>query len=97
MLTTTTHQRHNLIMEILLCGLAVYKAIQLIDSLLPKEPMPWVKLLASIVLGYVSTLIVDTSNIALSGFAVAAVAGAVHSLLRLTTLVGDMAQRKSMR
>lgn len=59
--------------------------------------MPWVKLLFSVALGYGSALIVGVDNIAVSGFTVAAVAGAVHSLLRLVTLVGDMAQRKSMR
>ena len=39
-------------MLLLLCSLAVYKIVQTIDALLPKEPMPWVKLLASIALGY---------------------------------------------
>lgn len=84
-------------MDILFCGLAVYKAVQLTDALLPKEPMPWVKLLFAVALGYGVSVVVGVIDIAVSGFVVAAVAGVVHSLLRLMTLVGDMAQRKSMR
>lgn len=84
-------------MELLIAGLAVYKTIQLIDSLLPKEPMPWVKLIASIILSYGAALLIGMEDIALSGLAVSTVAGAVHSALRLATLSGDMAHRKSLR
>ena len=84
-------------MLLLICSLAVYKTVQTIDALLPKEPMPWVRLLASIALGYGSALICDLDNLTISGLAVAAVAGGVHTLLRLLTLAGDLAQRKSLR
>lgn len=84
-------------MDILFCALAVYKITQLVDSLLPKEPMPWVTILFSIVLGYAAAVIVGTDHLEISGLVVAAVAGSVHALLRLVTLVGDMAQHKSMR
>lgn len=84
-------------MSIVLCALAVYKLTQLVDALLPKEPMPWVKLIFSVAAGYGASVIAGTGNYAISGFAVAAVAGGIHSLLRLVTLVGDMSQRKSMR
>jgi hypothetical protein len=84
-------------MDLILGGLAVYKLVQVIDSLLPKEPMPWVKLLVSVAFGYCAALLLGTSNIAISGLSIAAVAGATHSLLRLTTLAGDYAQRKSLR
>ena len=84
-------------MDLLIAGFAVYKTIQLIDSLLPKEPMPWVKLIASIVLSYGAALLIGLDDIALSGLAVATVAGATHSALRLATLSGDMAHRKSLR
>lgn len=84
-------------MTFILCCLAVYKLIQLIDSLLPKEPMPWVKLLASVTLGHVAALVGGLNYIYLSGLAIATVAGGVHSLLRLITLAGDSAQRKNLR
>ena len=84
-------------MELIVAGLAVYKLIQFADSLLPKEPMPWVRLTASIGAGYGAAAVVGLENIAVSGLSVATVAGATHALLRLATLVGDMAQRKSIR
>lgn len=84
-------------MLLIVAGIAVYKFVQLVDSLLPKEPMPWVKLLASICCGYAAAVIVGMEDIALAGLAVATVAGATHTLLRLLTLAGDYAQRKSIR
>ncbi|CAB4154248.1 hypothetical protein UFOVP629_19 [uncultured Caudovirales phage] len=84
-------------MLFLICSLAVYKAVQTIDALLPKEPMPWVKLLASIALGYAASAICRLDNLTISGLAVTAVAGGVHTLLRLLTLAGDLAQRKNLR
>lgn len=71
--------------------------VQLVDSLLPKEPMPWVKLLASTGFGYVAALVGGLDYLYLSGLSVAAVAGGIHSLLRLITLAGDAAQRKNLR
>lgn len=84
-------------MEFFISALAVYKLTQLVDALLPREPMPWVKLLFSVALGYAASVIVGTGNYAISGLAIAAVAGATHSVLRLVTLVGDMSQRRNTR
>lgn len=84
-------------MELLIAGLAVYKFVQLVDSLLPKEPMPWVKLVASIAVSYGAAAVAGLDDLWVSGLSVATVAGATHALLRLVTLVGDMAQRKSLR
>jgi hypothetical protein len=84
-------------MLLLVCALAVYKFTQFADSLLPREPMPWIKLLFSIAMGYVTAAIVGLDNLEISGLSVAAVAGGIHSLLRLLTLTGDYAQRKSLR
>lgn len=84
-------------MNLLIAGLAVYKLIQFADSLLPKEPMPWVRLTASIGAGYGAAAVAGLDSIWISGLAVSTVAGAAHALLRLATLVGDMAQRKSLR
>jgi hypothetical protein len=84
-------------MLLLICSLAVYKLVQVIDSLLPKEPMPWVKLLASVALSYGAAAIAGLDDLGISGLAVATVAGGIHALLRLLTLTGDYTQRKSLR
>lgn len=84
-------------MDLVLAGLAVYKIIQFIDSLLPKEVMPWVKLLAALLLSYGACLLIDADNILINGAAVAALSGTVHSVLRLMTLTGDAASRKNIR
>lgn len=84
-------------MLFIICSLAVYKTVQTIDALLPKEPMPWVRLLGSIGLSYAAAAICSLDNLTISGLAIAAVAGGVHTLLRLLTLAGDLAQRKSLR
>lgn len=84
-------------MMFILCSLAVYKMVQTIDAMLPKEPMPWVKILASVALSYAAAAIGGLDNLIISGLSVAAVAGSVHALLRLLMLAGDLAQRKSLR
>lgn len=84
-------------MNYLLAALAVYKTIQLIDSLTPKEAMPWVKILVSVALGYALQYPAQVSNYFIGGLVIAALAGVVHAVLRLITLWGDVAQKKTMR
>jgi hypothetical protein len=84
-------------MEILLCSLAVYKFVHLADSLSPKEAMPWVKVVFSIAVSYIAVAIAQIGDLWMAGLAVATIAGTVHTLLRLLTLVGDMAYRKSIK
>jgi len=84
-------------MDLIIAGLAVYKVLQFIDSLLPKEAMPWVKLLASLALSYGACATLSTENILINGAAVAALSGTVHAVLRLLTLSGDAASRKNIR
>ena len=84
-------------MELIIASLAVYKILQFVDSLLPKEAMPWVKLLASLALSYGICLLLKTDNIFVNGAAVAAISGTVHSILRLITLLGDSTYRKNIR
>lgn len=84
-------------MNYLIAALAVYKMIQVIDSLLPKEPMPWVKILASILFGYAAQFPAQVDNYFIGGLVIAALAGTVHAVLRLVTLWGDVAQKKTMR
>jgi hypothetical protein len=84
-------------MTFLICSLAVYKLLQVLDSLTPKEAMPWVKVIVGVCFGYIASFIVGFPHIELYGLAVAAVAGTVHSVLRLLTYAGDMAHRKSLK
>ena len=84
-------------MNYIICALAVYKALQIIESLLPKEVMPWVKVLAGTLLSYITIFIVHFDDRWLSGLAVATLAGMVHTLLRLLTLMGDMSYKRSIK
>lgn len=84
-------------MNYILAALAVYKIIQILDALTPKEAMPWVKIAFGIIVGYASILVVDFDNSLIAGLVVSALAGVCHTVLRLLTLLGDMAQKKSMR
>jgi len=84
-------------MELLLAALAVYKVVQILDLFLTKEPMPWVKVVATLVMSYASVLILWTDIIWLHGLVVATIAGIVHSLIRMITLMGDMARTKSLK
>jgi hypothetical protein len=83
--------------EYLIAALAVYKIVQIADAVSPREAMPWVKVLVGVVFGYLSLLLVDVSNVALGGLVIATLAGTIHAVLRLVTLTGDMARKKSIR
>lgn len=81
---------------LIICGLAVYKLLQLIEALLPKEPMPWVKVLFASLLGIGVTFVTSVENDVVNGLAIATLAGATHSLLRLATLAGDLLRRRAV-
>jgi hypothetical protein len=84
-------------MVTLLCGLAVYKVLQVILVLLPREPMPWVKVLAGVVVSFGVALAARVDYVVLSALAIATLAGATHSAIRLLTYAGDLAFRKSIK
>lgn len=84
-------------MELLIAAAAVYKAVQVLDALAPKEAMPWVKIVVAVLLSYGATLVLSLQEPALMGLTVATLAGTIHTILRLLTLVGDYARRKSIR
>lgn len=84
-------------MILIMAALGVYKLIQIIDLLLTKEPMPWVKVVATTVLSYVSVAILQTDKIWLDGLVVATLAGIVHSIIRFFMYMGDMAEARSLR
>ena len=84
-------------MNYIICALAVYKLIQVADALSPREAMPWVKVMTGVLASYGSTFIIPFTVHGLAGLAVATLAGTVHSLLRLLTFLGDMANKRSLK
>ena len=84
-------------MNYLLAGLAVYKLMQFLNTLTPKEAMPWVKVLCGILLGYAVAFVTNLPDMWTSGLVVATIASACHGLLRLMTLHGDLAARKTYK
>lgn len=84
-------------MGLIIGSLAVYKTMQVIDALSPREAMPWVKIVVGVFLSYGAVLILGIQDIALSGLAVATVSSSIHTVLRFLTLSGDAARRRSLR
>lgn len=84
-------------MTTLIAALAVYKIIHVITSLLPREVMPWVKVLVGTLISFGVVATVDVEYYVLSSLAVATLAGVVHSTIRLVTYLGDMAARKATK
>lgn len=84
-------------MNYIIGALAVYKLVQLLDALAPKEAMPWVKVLVGIIFGYVVSFVMNMPDKWTSGLAVATLAGTCHGVLRFITLIGDSAGRKVTR
>lgn len=84
-------------MNYVLAALAVYKIVQLLDALAPKEAMPWVKVLVGIIFGYIVSFVTNLPDRWTAGLVVATLAGTCHGVLRFITLIGDSAGRKVTR
>lgn len=84
-------------MKFFIAGLAVYKLMQLINTLTPREAMPWVKVLVGIFLGYAFALGLRMEHWWTSGLVVATIASASHGVLRCLTLIGDYMARKTYK
>ena len=84
-------------MNYIICALAVYKAVQILEAISPREVMPWVKVVVGTILSYGSIFVIHFKDRWLAGLVVATLAGAVHTLLRLLTLTGDMVHKKSIK
>lgn len=84
-------------MTYVLAALAVYKLVQILDLLTPREAMPWVKVLVGTALGYGVSFLFEVDDRWTAGLTIATLAGACHGVLRLVTLLGDMAQRKAIK
>jgi hypothetical protein len=84
-------------MNYIIAALAVYKLVQLADALAPKEAMPWVKIVFTVILSYPITLVLGTPNPYIDGLAVATLAGVCHAVVRLMMLLGDNIKRKAIR
>jgi hypothetical protein len=84
-------------MNYIICALAVYKTVQILEAISPRETMPWVKVVVGTILSYASIFVIHFKDRWLAGLVVATLAGAVHTLLRLLTLTGDMVHKKSIK
>lgn len=84
-------------MNYLISGLAVYKLMQFLNTMTPKEAMPWVKILTGVVLGYGISFIINLPDKWISGLVVATIASACHGILRVITLHGDLTARKTYK
>jgi hypothetical protein len=84
-------------MNYLISALAVYKVMQFLNIMTPKEAMPWVKVLAGILLGYSVSFVTNLPDKWVSGLVVATLASACHGILRIITLHGDLAARKTYK
>lgn len=84
-------------MSIFIAALAVYKVVQVLDALSPKEAMPWVKIVLGVMLSYPAGILMGVDDIGMSGLAIATLSGTIHSVLRFLTLSGDAERRRSLR
>jgi xanthine/uracil permease len=78
--------------EFIVAGLAVYKALHLLNGILAafeRELQSVVQVAIGVVLGYVAALIVGADHLALAGLAVASLASGWYTFIRLLWLVGD--------
>lgn len=84
-------------MDYIIGALAVYKAVHLLELALPRPVETWVKVAASVVLSYGAAVILWTDHLSLAGLVIATLASGVHAVLRLLTLAGDLAMRRTIR
>ncbi len=83
---------------LLLGSLAVYKAVQLLDILVsPRQIYPQWKILIVVLVCIPLALVFDMPQPAISGFAMATVAGMWHTVIRLVYLGGDAARAYVVR
>lgn len=88
----------------IICALAVYKTLQVVLAVLPREVLPWVKVVGGVILSVAAVALagpdhwIDNSfrSFVLSTLAVATLAGLTHTVIRLLTYLGDWAARKSV-
>jgi hypothetical protein len=71
--------------------------MQFLNIMTPKEAMPWVKVLVGILLGYSVSFVTNLPDKWVSGLVVATLASACHGVLRIITLHGDLAARKTLK
>ena len=84
-------------MDYIIGALAVYKAVHLLELVLPRAVMPWVKVVAGVVLGYGVAALLGTPTLVVDGLVVATLASGAHGVLRLLTLLGDLIIRRIIR
>lgn len=84
-------------MGLIICALATYKVVQTLDALTPREAMPWVKVVVASLVAFGVTALSgmgdSVADFLVTGFAISALAGTMHTVLRLLTLLGDKNRR----
>jgi hypothetical protein len=84
-------------MDYIIGALAVYKVVHLLELALPRPVETWVKVAASVVLSYAAAVLLWTDHLPISGLVIATLASVIHAVLRLLTLAGDLAMRRTIR
>ena len=84
-------------MDYIIGALAVYKVVHLLELALPRPVETWVKVAASVVLSYAAAVLLWTDHLPISGLVIATLASVIHAVVRLLTLAGDLAMRRTMR
>lgn len=84
-------------MDFLIAGLAVYKMVHVLDIMSPRNAMPWVKVVVTVLVSYGAVALLSIPNVWTSGLAVATIASACHAVMRLITLWGDYLYRKPIK
>lgn len=84
-------------MDYLIAGLATYKAVHVLDILSPRNAMPWVKVVVTVLLSYGAVALLSIPDVWTSGLAVATIASVCHAIMRLITLWGDYVYRKPIK
>lgn len=77
-----------------IAGLAVYKLVQILDAVSPKEAMPWVKILVATLLSYGAAALLGIDRWWIAGLTIATIASACHGVMRVVMLWGDYLLRK---
>lgn len=77
-----------------IAGLAVYKLVQILDAVSPKEAMPWVKILVATLLSYGAAALLNIDRWWIAGLTIATIASACHGVMRVVMLWGDYLLRK---
>lgn len=81
----------------IIAALAVYKIVHVITSLLPRDVMPWVKVIGSTIISFVVAALLKMDDYVVSSLAIATLSGVVHAIIRMMMYTGDLVARRATR